>query len=93
MTKESREGILGAPRGLLGPHSPQDELRVEVRRCLTRAGLTQAEVARRLGLSQKHVSRMLNGRAVLNLHWADKIARLCGRRLTIASKPLRKGTD
>lgn len=70
---------------LAGRGSPgvQDSLRAQVRSALDEAGLSQAEAARRLGISTKHMSQMLTGRAVLTLMWAEKILALCGQRLEI----------
>lgn len=70
---------------LAGRGSPgvQDSLRAQVRSALDGAGLSQAEAARRLGISTKHMSQMLTGRAVLTLMWAEKILALCGQRLEI----------
>lgn len=70
---------------LAGRGSPgvQDSLRAQVRAALDVAGISQAEVARTLGLSTKHMSQMLTGKASLNLGWADKILALCGQRLEI----------
>lgn len=68
-----------------------DQLRAEVRVILARAGMSQAEASRRLGVSQKHVSDMLTGRAGMSPDWAE-IAALCGRRLIIGSRRKRGGT-
>jgi DNA-binding XRE family transcriptional regulator len=70
---------------LAGRGSPgiQDSLRAQVRAALDAAGLSQAEAARRIGVSTKHMSQMLTGRAVLTLMWAEKILALCGQRLEI----------
>lgn len=70
---------------LAGRGSPgvQDSLREQVKRALERAQVSQAEAARRLGLSAKHMSQMLTGKALLTLGWAEKILALCGQRLEI----------
>lgn len=62
-----------------------DDLRVVVREALTNARISQAKAARQLGLSAKHMSQMLTGRATLTLEWAEQILALCGRQLTIRS--------
>lgn len=59
-----------------------DGLRAVVRAALHDKGISQAEAARQLGLSAKHVSHMLTGRAPLGLDWAERILALCGKRLT-----------
>lgn len=62
----------------------EDALRSHVRATLAYAGLSQAEASRRLGVSTKHLSQMLTGRAPLTLTWAEQLLALCGMRLVIA---------
>jgi DNA-binding PadR family transcriptional regulator len=62
---------------------PEDQLRHLTRHALTDAGLTQAEAARRLGLSTKHLHMMLSGGSTLSLHRAEQILALCGQKLAI----------
>ncbi|MET9521485.1 helix-turn-helix domain-containing protein [Streptomyces coeruleorubidus] len=59
------------------------ELRVQVKAALLANDISQAEAARRLELSTKHMSQMLTGRAPLTLTWAERILALCGMRLVI----------
>jgi hypothetical protein len=59
------------------------DLRIQVRAALIASGVSQAEAARQLGLSTKHMSQMLTGRATLTLDWAEHIVDLCGMRLVI----------
>lgn len=66
------------------------DLRNLTRATLADAGISQAEAARLLGLSTKHMSQMLTGRAVLTLGWAEQLLALCARRLTVGSAPLRR---
>lgn len=61
-----------------------DGLRQDVRAALKAAGLSQAQVARSLGTSTKHLNQMLTGKARLTLKWVEKISELCGKRLQIA---------
>ncbi|MFF8412875.1 helix-turn-helix domain-containing protein [Streptomyces omiyaensis] len=63
--------------------SPADELQVIVRTALHDKGISQAEAARQLGLSTKHMGHMLTGRAPLALDWAERLLALCGKRLTV----------
>ncbi|WP_432130578.1 helix-turn-helix domain-containing protein [Streptomyces tendae] len=63
-----------------------DRLRVLVRQALTDARISQAEVARQLGVSTKHLSHMLTGRAHLTLTWAEGILGLCGMNLQISTQ-------
>ncbi|WP_327377980.1 helix-turn-helix domain-containing protein [Streptomyces sp. NBC_01216] len=72
------------------PSPAAETLRGLVRTALHDAGISQAEAARRLGLSTKHMSHMLTGRAVLTLDWAEQILGLCGRRLTVRSVSARR---
>lgn len=58
-------------------------LRADLHAAISAAGLNQAFVARALGLSQKHVSAMLTGKAAMSLDRAQQIARVCGQRLEI----------
>jgi len=66
----------------------QDSLRPLLASELRAAGLSQAEAARRLGRTAKHMNQMLTGKAPLSLAWADDIAALCGRQLLASSRPL-----
>lgn len=70
---------------MTGP-STEEHLRAHVRSTLGRANLSQAEAARSLGISTKHMCQMLTGRATLTLDWADRIVGLCGKRLVITVK-------
>jgi transcriptional regulator with XRE-family HTH domain len=65
--------------------SAEEQLRMIVRSALARAFLSQAEAARRVGLSTKHMSQMLSGRATLTLDWAERILALCGARLFVTA--------
>ncbi|QIP87606.1 helix-turn-helix transcriptional regulator [Streptomyces sp. Tu 2975] len=61
----------------------EDQLRSQVRAALERTNISQAEAARQLGLSTKHMSQMLTGRATLTLDWAERIVALCGMRIVV----------
>lgn len=61
----------------------EGSLREQVRAALTAVGISQAAVARELGLSTKHLSQMLTGRAPLSLEWAERIVALCGMRVEV----------
>jgi transcriptional regulator with XRE-family HTH domain len=61
----------------------EDALRALVRGAIQGAGLKQKFIAERLGVSEKHLSQMLTGRAVLTLDWAERILALAGKRLVI----------
>lgn len=64
----------------------QTALRLEVRDCLKAAGLSQAQAARTLGISTKHMSQMLMGKAPMSIVWAGRIAGLTDRELLILSR-------
>jgi plasmid maintenance system antidote protein VapI len=59
-------------------------LREQVRAALAATGTSQAAIARRLGLTQKHLSHMLTGRASLTLPWAERILAAIGMHIEIA---------
>ncbi|MEU6552072.1 helix-turn-helix transcriptional regulator [Streptomyces sp. NPDC046915] len=63
--------------------SAEADLRVQVAAALLTHDISQAEAARRLGLSNKHLNQMLTGRAVLTIPWAERILALTGMRLVI----------
>ncbi|MGC4925594.1 helix-turn-helix domain-containing protein [Streptomyces sp. DT117] len=66
---------------------PGHDLRAQVKAALATARMSQAEAARQLDLSAKHMSHMLTGRATLTLDWADRILTLCGMTLAVAAIP------
>lgn len=65
---------------MIGVH---EALRTQVRAALRTAGISQAKACRQLGLTTKHMSRMLTGRAPLTLDWAEQILDLCGIQIVI----------
>jgi len=65
----------------------EDVLRALVLAALRNAGLSQAEAARRLDVSTKHLNQMLTGRVPLTLAWAEDLLGLCGQRLTLDTTP------
>lgn len=64
----------------------QTELRLEVRDCLKAAGMSQAKAARALGITPKHMSQMLTGKAPMSIEWAGRITALTFRELLILSR-------
>lgn len=66
----------------------EDVLRALVRTALRNAGLSQAQAARDLDVSTKHLCQMLTGRATLTLPWAEDLLDLCGQRLTLDATPI-----
>lgn len=65
----------------------EEQLRTHTRAALEAAGISQAEIARQLGVSTKHLCQMLTGRAPLSLTWAEGILGLCGHTLVIGIRP------
>lgn len=65
----------------------EDVLRALVKAALRNAGMSQAQAARDLDLSTKHLCQMLTGRATLTLGWAEHILALTGHRLTLDTIP------
>ncbi|MFF8610860.1 helix-turn-helix domain-containing protein [Streptomyces sp. NPDC015346] len=61
---------------------------MQVRTLLETSGVSQAQAARQLGLSTKHMSQMLTGRAGLSLERAEEILGLCGMALVISVQPV-----
>jgi plasmid maintenance system antidote protein VapI len=56
------------------------DLRGEILVALHTTSTSQAELARRLGLSNKHVSQVLTGKAALSCDLADAMLAAMGRR-------------
>lgn len=67
--------------------SAEEQLRLHTRAALEASALSQAEIARQLGLSTKHLSMMLTGKSPLSLTWAEGILGLCGHSLVIGTRP------
>ena len=61
----------------------EESLREQVRAALHAARISQAAVARELGVSTKHLCQMLTGRAPLSLEWAEQIVALCEMRVEV----------
>lgn len=68
-----------------GPRA--NELSRELSIACAAAGVTQRELAQRIGISQSSVGRLLTGGANLGVDVADAIARACGYRLAIKVIP------
>jgi hypothetical protein len=63
--------------------SAEESLRAQVRTALEDTQISQAAVARELGVSTKHLCQMLTGRAPLSLEWAERILALCEMRVEV----------
>jgi ribosome-binding protein aMBF1 (putative translation factor) len=57
----------------------------------SRAGLTQAELAQRMGTTQPAVARMESGRIQPSLQTLHRLAQATGSRLMIRFEPCREG--
>ncbi|KAB1979249.1 helix-turn-helix domain-containing protein [Streptomyces triticiradicis] len=67
---------------------PADEqLRTQTRAAVQQAPISQAEIARQLGVSTKHLNQMLLGHAPLSLIWAEGILGLCGMEVEVTVRP------
>ncbi len=60
----------------------------EIVEAMDAAGVTQAELARRLGTSRAHVSALLRGRRNMTLRTLAEVAHALGRRVEISLAPL-----
>lgn len=69
-----------------------DGVRSAIGGALAETATTQAMLARRLGVTQKHVSEVLTGRAGLSMDLADAMLAAMGRRVVVAVEhaPLRE---
>lgn len=63
-----------------------DAARDAIRDAMTIADVTQAELSRRVGITEKHTSRVLNGHDGLSFDLAEKMLRACGRRPVIGTQ-------
>lgn len=70
----------------MNEESAEERLRAQVRHVLAKAGISQAEVARQIGCSTKHLNMMLTGSATLTLVWAEGILGLAGHTLVITTR-------
>jgi transcriptional regulator with XRE-family HTH domain len=59
----------------------------------TSAGLTQAELARRLGISQAAVAKLEGPRANPTVATLESALRGVGQQLVLATEPLKRGID
>lgn len=72
----------------------EESLRKQVRAALASSRISQAAVARELGVSTKHLCQMLTGRAPLSLEWAEQIVEVCEMRVeVVVLKGTRRASD
>lgn len=55
--------------------------REAIRAALAEQDMTQAELAQRMGITQKHMSNLLNGKTALSFDFAERCLAALGRRL------------
>jgi ribosome-binding protein aMBF1 (putative translation factor) len=65
-------------------------LAAEVAKARTRAGLSQAELARRMKTTQSTIARLESGRGRPSTRTLDRFAKATGHRLKISFEPLRR---
>jgi len=70
-----------------------DEVRRQIRVALRIAGVSQAELARRLALSEKHVSMMMTGKNSISLDMAERILGAAGCALAVWVVPVVPGQE
>jgi transcriptional regulator with XRE-family HTH domain len=68
-------------------------LALEVAKARARAGLTQAELARKMKTSQSTVARLESGHGRPSTRTLDRFAEATGHRLKISFEPLRRKTQ
>jgi plasmid maintenance system antidote protein VapI len=68
-----------------------DDVRGEVLVALHATRTSQAELARRLQISSKHVNQVLLGRAALSLDLAERMLAEVGYRLTVRAEGVDRG--
>jgi plasmid maintenance system antidote protein VapI len=68
-----------------------DQVRGLVYDAMDVADITQAELARRVGITPVHASRVLTGRGGLSLDLAEEMLRACGRRPVVGMRRCEAG--
>lgn len=68
--------------------STPDTLRSEIRVAVTTSGISQSKIAYMVGCTEKHLSQMLTGKVPMASYWADRIAALCGYRVSVRLEKL-----
>jgi len=66
-----------------------EDVRAEIRTALADTHTSQAELSRTLGLSTKHVSQVLTGRAALSLELAEAMLAALGRQMTVRAREIK----
>jgi transcriptional regulator with XRE-family HTH domain len=84
---------LGNPavRQAYNEQAPEFELARELIAALMRAGLTQGEVAARMGTTQSVVARIESGRGTPSMRTAQGFASAVGARAVVRMEPLTAG--
>ena len=78
------------PVGLLPDDVPDDALIAAVAKARMRAGLSQAELAKRMKTTQSTVARLESGRGKPSTRTLQRFAKATGHKLKITFEPLEK---
>ena len=70
------------------PASLEDTVRALIRDAIYEPYITQDELARRVGITPKHVSRTLHGHDGLSMDLAERMMAAVGRRFVVGVTPL-----
>lgn len=65
----------------------EDAVRALIRDAIWEPYITQDELARRVGITPKHVSRVLHGHDGLSMALAERMIRATGRRFVVGVAP------
>lgn len=65
---------------------------LEVAKARQRAGLSQAELAKRMKTTQSTIARLESGRGLPSTRTLGRFAKATGHRLKISFEPLKRGT-
>jgi ribosome-binding protein aMBF1 (putative translation factor) len=88
---QARGSIDPSPHTVYKQIGHESALGQAIARARVMAGLTQAEVARRMRTTQSNVARMEAGRTTPSTRTLERFANAIGARLTINFEPLRLG--
>ena len=67
-------------------------LMIEIGKARTRAGLSQAQLARRMKTTQSTIARLESGRGLPSTRTLGRFAKATGHRLKISFEPVKKET-
>jgi plasmid maintenance system antidote protein VapI len=67
-----------------------EDVRAEIRLALRIADVSQAELARHIGVSTNHVSRVLTGQQALSIDLAEAMLSAVGRQMIVRTKEIKR---